>query len=105
MERSFDCICKATANTNRQTLAHLCVDTASRSIGLEVHSFCWSKQRRPSVGVLGRHSGVFVFPSVPEVSAGRRQCRQLFFLVPFLVFSAVVISSVFERVTSVVSVL
>ena len=68
-------------------------------------SFCWSKQTRPSVGVLGRHSGVFWFSrlcrrfSYVASSAGR--CCSSF---PFLVFSAAGISSVFERVTSVDSV-
>ena len=49
--------------------------------------------------------GVAVFPSVPEVLAGRRHCRQMFSLVPFsLFFEAVAYSRVLEHATSVVSV-
>ena len=63
---------------HRRILSRTCVVSAARCTCFFGAQFLYGDQTRPSVDVLGPHSGTFSLPSVPEFFAGRRQCRQIF---------------------------
>ena len=66
-----------------------------------VHSFFSSGEHVLLLVCWAGAAGVLVFPSAPEVYVGRKQWRQILFLVPFPCFLSCCDLKCFERVTSV----